>query len=71
MSHYSSALPDLTGPEVPAFAGTQDSAGTAPDATDERILFTRPRQVAFLAALAGTGSVRSAAATAGISHQTA
>lgn len=70
MSH-SSVLPDLTGPEVPAFAGTQHSADPAPDATDERSLFTRPRQVAFLAALAVTGSVRSASATAGISHQTA
>jgi hypothetical protein len=34
-------------------------------------LFTRPRQVAFLAALAATGSVRSASASAGVSHQTA
>ncbi len=34
-------------------------------------LFTRPRQVAFLAALAATGSVRSASARAGVSHQTA
>lgn len=42
-----------------------------PHATDERSLFTRPRQVAFLAALAATGSVRSASATAGVSHQTA
>lgn len=34
-------------------------------------LFTRERQVAFLHALAATGAVRSAAARAGVSHQTA
>lgn len=70
MSH-SSVLPDLTGPEVPAFAGTQHSAHPAPNLTYVRSLFTRPRQVAFLAALVATGSVRSGAAAAGISRQTA
>ena len=34
-------------------------------------VFPRERQAAFLAALAQTGSVRSASATAGVSHQTA
>ncbi|MDP3677294.1 MAG: hypothetical protein Q8R44_19715 [Novosphingobium sp.] len=34
-------------------------------------LFTRERQVGFLHALAATGAVRSAAARAGVSHQTA
>ncbi len=34
-------------------------------------LFSRERQAAFLAALAGTGNVRSASARAGVSHQTA
>lgn len=64
MSH-STALPVLT--------DLQSSAdpNPAPNAADERSLFTRPRQVAFLAALAATGSVRSASATAGVSHQTA
>lgn len=64
MSH-SSALPVLTDLQA-----TPDP-DPAPDPTDERSLFTRPRQVAFLAALAATGSVRSASATAGVSHQTA
>ena len=50
---------------------TEGEPDPAPHCTDERSLFTRPRQVAFLAALAATGSVRSASATAGISHQTA
>jgi hypothetical protein len=46
---------------------------SAPDSdpADERTTFTRPRQVTFLAALAATGSVRSASARVGVSHQTA
>lgn len=64
-------------PPPPAFAGAGIGVGggsdpdTATNPTDERSLFTRPRQVAFLAALAATGSVRSASASAGVSHQTA
>jgi hypothetical protein len=57
----SSALPVLT----------DDQSSDDSDPTDERSLFTRPCQVTFLAALAATGSVRSAAARAGVSHQTA
>lgn len=59
---------------IAPFAYEQAAKGNpdpAHHATDDRSLFTRPRQVAFLAALAATGSVRSASATAGISHQTA
>ncbi|MCZ8019396.1 hypothetical protein [Novosphingobium sp.] len=69
MSHLS-ALPVLTDLHL-ADKGATPDPDTAPDAGDVRSLFTRPRQVAFLAALAATGSVRSASATAGISHQTA
>lgn len=39
--------------------------------TPDPALFSRERQAAFLAALAGTGNVRSASARAGVSHQTA
>ena len=42
-----------------------------PACADGRSLFTRERQVVFLHALAATGAVRSAAARAGVSHQTA
>ena len=41
------------------------------EASNDPSLFTRERQAAFLAALAATGIVRSAAAQAGVSHQTA
>ncbi len=43
----------------------------AADHPSETALFTRTRQAAFLAALAHSGSVRSAAASARVSHQTA
>ncbi|MFM5954874.1 MAG: hypothetical protein ACKOPE_11325 [Novosphingobium sp.] len=39
--------------------------------TPDPALFSRERQATFLAALAGTGNVRSASARAGVSHQTA
>ena len=45
--------------------------GGAADASPDPALFTRERQAAFLAGLAATGIVRSAAAGAGVSHQTA
>ena len=54
-----SSLPDLIDP--------QSADDTAPDPS----LFTRERQTAFLAGLAATGVVRSAAGRAGVSHQTA
>ena len=41
------------------------------EASKDPALFTRERQAAFLAGLAATGIVRSAAAGAGVSHQTA
>ena len=52
---------------LPVLIDAQLAADTAPDPT----LFTRERQAAFLAALAATGIVRSASASAGVSHQTA
>ena len=45
--------------------------GGAADPAPDPALFTRERQASFLAALAGSGQVRSAAARAGVSHQTA
>ena len=45
--------------------------GGPADTTPDPALFTRERQTAFLAGLAATGIVRSAAAGAGVSHQTA
>ena len=54
-----SSLADLIDSDPPA--------DSAPDPS----LFTRERQTAFLAGLAATGVVRSAAARAGVSHQTA
>lgn len=76
MSDSAETCPSASGDAllIPPFAYEQAAKGnpdSAPNPTDARSLFTRPRQVAFLAALAATGSVRSAAATAGISHQTA
>ena len=46
-------------------------ADSATDAAPDPALFTRERQAAFLAALAASGQVRSAALQAGVSHQTA
>ena len=59
-------------PQPPAFAGAGIGAGGgAADAVPDPALFTRERQTTFLAGLAATGIVRSAAAGAGVSHQTA
>jgi hypothetical protein len=56
-----------TAHSLPALAGAlPDDPGAA-----EQRLFTRARQVAFLEALATSGAVRSAAASAGISYRTA
>ncbi len=52
---------------LPVLIDPQPAAENSPDPT----LFTRELQATFLAALAGTGQVRSASASAGVSHQTA
>ncbi len=53
-------------PPPPAFAGAGIGVGGGPaDPTPDPALFTRERQAAFLAELAATGIVRSAAAGAG------
>ena len=44
--------------------------GPSPDLAPDAV-FTRERQAVFLEALAASGAVRSAAARAGVSHQTA
>ena len=59
MSALSTSLPALV-----------EALPAQPAASSEG-LFTRERQVVFLHALAATGAVRSAAARAGVSHQTA
>lgn len=58
---------------LPALIPTVLSASKDPQPAAEPAapLFTRERQAVFLAALAATGAVRSAAGRAGISHQTA
>ena len=59
-------------PQPPAFAGAGIGVGGRPaDTSPDPSLFTRERQTAFLAGLAATGVVRSAAGRAGVSHQTA
>ena len=52
---------------LPVLIDTQPETETPPDTA----LFSRDRQATFLAALAATGVVRSAAARVGVSHQTA
>jgi len=59
-------------PQPLAFAGAGSGVGGGPaDTSPDPSLFTRERQTAFLAGLAATGVVRSAAGRAGVSHQTA
>ena len=59
-------------PPPPACAGAGIGVGGGPaDAAPDPALLTRERQAAFLATLAASGQVRSAAAQAGVSHQTA